>query len=240
MSKKNYPFNNSSRLNDLIKLYESYANTFPPSNVVASFGDYIIAREFNNPRSSFYHVNSICTGILYKQITRECVPDKSIFRDGMRVWNYLIAYKEHQDQQKLEQIRQISATSRYRTEAESKQLAELEKLPHIIGLKNSSSTAQDIISKLKAQVEKQRAYLDASLKTLSEYEEYTTLMTKQEDNRPYLWSKLRACSKCGAIEYREFESLCEEYDIDDEMIDYYIHNPKIKYAFKPYIVCKYS
>lgn len=237
---KNYPFNNSSRLNDLIKLYASYVNAFPPPNVAASFGDYIKTHEYNNPRSSFYHVNSICTGILYKQITCECVPDKSIFRDGMRVWDYLIAYKEHQDQKRVEQIRQKSATSQYRTDAESKRFAELEKLPHIVGLKNNPSTARDIISRLKAQVEKQKANLNASIKTLSEYEEYATLMVKQEDHRPYLWSKLRACQKCGAIEYHEFESLCEEYDIDDEMIDYYIHNPKIKYAFKPYIVCKYS
>lgn len=238
---KNYPFNNSVRLTHLIDLYSKYLLLNPIKKSANSFGDYIKSLEFNKAGSPFYGVSCICPGILSKKLNKKCVPDKSIFSKDMTVWKYVVSYnKEHGAYSNLNDSRQDSQPSCYLSEIESKRKKELEKLSHICKVKCSNNLISDEIKNLRSQVDFYQAKLGAAISMLNDIEEYASLANKCEDNRPELYRRVRACHKSGDLPYSDFERLCEEFEINDDVIHDYISNDRVRYAFKPYIICKYA
>lgn len=237
---KYYAFNNLLRLNKLIKLYESYSTVYTSSTKMIDFSNYVKSIEYNRDGSEFYHVSCIYTGILCKKINSLCTPDRSIFREGMTVWEYIVAFCEKQNQQRLEKLKKVSSESHYLTEIESKRKSELEKLSYICNLKKDATSIQNELNDLSSKMSIYQTKLSAVTTIHNDIEEYVSLMSKREDHRPDLYRRIRSCAKSGELPYHEFEALCEEFSIDDEMINDYISNHRIKYAFKPYIICKYA
>lgn len=237
---KCYAFNNSTRLNKLIKMYDSYITSYSRSTKMIDFSNYIKSVEYNREGSEFYHINCVYSGILCKSINKLCVPDKTIFKTGMTVWDYIIAFDKKQKQSCTNNMNKNSLESSYLTEAEFKRKSELENIPYIYTLKKDSLLVQNELKNLESQMNICQSKLEAITTRYNNIKEYASLVNKNEDHRPELYRKIRACTKCGELAYHEFEALCEEFGIDNDMVNDYISNTRIKYAFKPYIICKYA